>query len=142
MTKTFIMSMACILFVSCSHSKKVTSSDASLFQKWDLVSVNGQNITGSYRNPVYIEFDESQSRVSGSSGCNRYFGPFTKKGASIKFGPLAGTKMLCDDASNKLETVFLEVLGKVDAYKIEDNELLLLNNKEVVARFLQKQDGI
>lgn len=47
--------------------------------------------------------------------------------------------MMCDESSNKLEAEFLQALGKVDAYKIEENQLLLLNNKEVVARFEQSK---
>lgn len=129
----------CLALMSCSQSKKLSSASSTLFQKWDLVAVNGQEISGPFTKPVNIEFDENQLRVAGSAACNRFFGPLKKTGESISLGPLASTKMYCDETSNKMETTFLQALEKVNAYKIKDNQLLLLRDKEVLATFVQSK---
>lgn len=107
----------------------------SLFQKWQLKTLNGNDITGDYMRPVFIEFTQDGSKVSGSAACNRFFGTYTLSGTALNFSQMGSTKMFCDDASNKLETEFLRSLEKVNNYRIENNSLILLGNAEVIARF-------
>lgn len=51
--------------------------------------------------------------VSGTSGCNRYFGSYEVNGGSISFGTLGGTEMACDPALMQLESAYLAALGDV-----------------------------
>jgi hypothetical protein len=81
----------------CQTNKPAEGSNnnnaASLFGKrWTLTEIGEQKLSA---NKLYIEFDKKQSRVSGDSGCNRFFGGFEINGTSLKFSPLASTKRAC-----------------------------------------------
>jgi heat shock protein HslJ len=76
-----------------------------------------------------------QPRVSGSGGCNRLTGGFTLDGSKLKFTGMASTMMACLEAGEQ-ETRFLQMLGKVQGYRIEGNHLELLDaGGTVLARF-------
>ena len=57
--------------------------------------------------------------VSGSAGCNTYNGTYTLDGSSIKFGPLASTKMACPVADMAVETAFLAGLAGATSWSIQ-----------------------
>ena len=48
--------------------------------------------------------------VSGSSGCNTFSGSFALDGTSVTIGPLASTRMACDQAVMDQEAAFLTAL--------------------------------
>jgi heat shock protein HslJ len=70
-------------------------------------------------------FDEAESRVSGSAGCNGYFGGYEKKGNQLTFGPLANTEMYCADPEGVMdqELDYLKLLGTAKSYEIEGSKL-------------------
>jgi copper homeostasis protein (lipoprotein) len=76
----------------------------------------------------------SGGNVSGSSGCNRVVGAYTRQGAALKFGPLAGTRMACLDGNMALEQAFLADLGSVTGFRITGNVMELLGGQAVLAR--------
>lgn len=43
---------------------------------------------------AFVQF-QSQGKVIGHGGCNRFFGQYTQNGNAVKIGPLASTKMMC-----------------------------------------------
>ena len=49
-----------------------------------------------------IAFDDDTKKVSGFSGCNRFFGSYTLNNDVLKFENLGTTKMLCSDEANKI----------------------------------------
>ena len=65
-----------------------------------------------------IEFG-TDGTVSGSAGCNTYNGTYTVDGSSIKFGPLASTKMACPVADTAVETAFLAGLAGATSWSIQ-----------------------
>jgi putative lipoprotein len=65
-------------------------------------------------------------RVSGKSGCNRYFGVWTMEGDRLRIGPLAGTKMYCSEPIMLLERAFLEALGGAAATRHDGDRLLFI----------------
>lgn len=72
-----------------------------------------------------LQFDGS--RISGSSGCNRYSGP-ASFGATCSVGPLATTRMMClrPDGVMEQESRFLEMLGRFDHHVIDGTGRLRL----------------
>ncbi|WMN58835.1 META domain-containing protein [Pseudoalteromonas xiamenensis] len=59
--------------------------------------------------PVSLKFIEAL-QVSGSSGCNRYFGSASLQDNTLYIGNLGMTRKLCDEASNAVEQQFLALL--------------------------------
>jgi heat shock protein HslJ len=83
-----------------------------------------------------IEFGEDDASpdgaiVSGSGGCNTYQGTYTVDGESLTFGPLAATLMACSDPEGVMEqeAVFLAQLQSATGYRIDGDQLHILNDK-------------
>jgi len=49
-------------------------------------------------------------RVSGTTGCNQYFGGYTLVGGAIAFSAVGMTRMACDDAVGQFEGAFTAAL--------------------------------
>jgi heat shock protein HslJ len=67
------------------------------------------------------------NRVSGKSGCNRYFGS-VKVGempGAISMGPIGGTRMACPNTIMAIEDHYLEALGNVTSYSFLAGKLAL-----------------
>ncbi|MGL6133513.1 MAG: META domain-containing protein [Prochlorococcaceae cyanobacterium] len=76
--------------------------------------------------PVELLFDPDSERVSGSGGCNRLMGGFEREGDSLRFSPLASTKMACTPAVMDFETDVFRALEQVRGWRIEGTGLTLL----------------
>ena len=85
-------------------------------------------------NNLTLEFDALTKKVSGFSGCNRYFGSYTINKDSISIGPLASTRKYCIGEANAIELKFQTALSKVNNFIIENNEISLLNDTEVLIK--------
>jgi heat shock protein HslJ len=65
--------------------------------------------------------------VSGQSGCNLFSGSATVAGDKLSFGPLASTRMACEDDLMSFESNFLSLLGQVGGFTLNDDTLELHN---------------
>jgi heat shock protein HslJ len=63
--------------------------------------------------------------VAGSGGCNSFNGTYTVDGAGIAFGPVASTKMACEQAVMDQETAFFAALAASSTYAISGDALEL-----------------
>lgn len=72
---------------------------------------------------ITAKFDGS--RVTGSSGCNTYFGGYTVKGSKLTLGAVAMTEMACmsPEGVMKQETEYARVLALAESYEIRDGQL-------------------
>jgi heat shock protein HslJ len=65
--------------------------------------------------------------VSGHAGINRYRADYRLHGDDLELGPAAATLMAGDPAAMRAEHDFLQLLGAVDGYRLEDGMLVLLD---------------
>ena len=72
-----------------------------------------------------VSFDQA-GRVSGSGGCNRYGGPVEVSGETIRFGPLASTRMACSPAISDQEERFLAALRSATRFVVTAEDKLVL----------------
>lgn len=78
------------------------------------------------------EFDD-EGRVTGSSGCNRYMGPYTVDGETIEVGDLAGTRMACEDpALTEQEELFLAALEQATVARVDGDTLELRDGEDAL----------
>ena len=88
---------------------------------WRLVSVEGRATVAGTRITAAFEGDD---RVSGSAGCNRYFGRAAAVGGRLDVGPLASTRIFCaDDGVMEQEQAYLAALERSRSYRIEGGTL-------------------
>jgi len=115
--------------------------DASLHNTyWQLTALNGKAIARAQavKREAHLVFhteNKGNSRVAGSTSCNRFSGNYQQQDQSLNFADnMMMTKMACVD--NNIEQAFISTLGKVTTWSIEGNYLSLYDdNKNVIARF-------
>jgi heat shock protein HslJ len=86
---------------------------------------------------VSLEYDPETGQLSGSSGCNRYFGDVVVDGDQLTFsaGPMGMTRMACSDPIMKQEAAFIELLGRATRFAIQDGMLFLFTDSDEVLTF-------
>jgi heat shock protein HslJ len=65
--------------------------------------------------------------VSGHAGINRYRADYRLDADVLELGPAATTLMAGDPAAMQAEHDFLQLLGSVDGYRLEDDSLVLMD---------------
>ena len=91
--------------------------------EWRLVTLNRQAPLAG----TVITARFSQGQISGSSGCNSYFGSYTLRGSALQIQGLGGTEMACLEPQGVMEQeqIFLQTLGEVAGYQLTDDQLTL-----------------
>ena len=86
-----------------------------------------------------LEFPEA-GKVGGRASCNRFFGTVEISGESIRFGPLASTKMACIDAATSAqEKKYLEGLQAAERIEFDGPALVLYSRgNDQPLRFTRK----
>ena len=102
-------------FVASDHIQVTFSGDYTLeCTTWLLdKTIPGSEVTALFSN----------SQVSGSAGCNTYQGTYRSTRAvgrnTIQIGPLATTRMMCDEPLMEQEQLYLAALEAATGYTIE-----------------------
>lgn len=80
-----------------------------------------------------LQFQTSDNKVSGSTGCNRFSGSYAAEGTAFRFSPnMALTKMACP---NYDENNFLSTMNAVNRYHIRNGQLDLLQDSTLLMTF-------
>jgi len=103
--------------------------------EWRLVSIasgNGLLTTENAKANSTLKV-ESDGKIHGQGGCNRFSGEAKIDGAKIKFEKVVSTKMACLDAT--IETAFFKALNDADSFVVESGDLKLKKGNDVIATF-------
>ena len=116
--------------VGCCACRKGKNNKQLVGTEWHLERMMGQEVDIDADQFVFVFSNDG--RFSGVGACNRMMGDYsiTDKGA-IKFGALAGTRMMCPKAH--LEAEFTKIIGQATHYEIDAELLLILSNGELQA---------
>jgi heat shock protein HslJ len=94
---------------------------------WLVEDLNGGGVPDGVRLDATFEpGDQNTSMVFGASGCNRFRGGWQQTGATVKFGPLAGTMMMCEPAKMDTERKFLQTMEAVTTVSFDATGAALL----------------
>lgn len=78
-----------------------------------------------------------ETRAIGHTGCNGFNGRYTRRGDSLRFSPIASTRMACmDPVRGDVEQPFVTALGATDRMTVRGDTLLLLGGGRTVARLV------
>jgi putative lipoprotein len=84
---------------------------------WRLVQLGSEPVAPGA--DAQIQFDRNSGRVSGSGGCNRLSGSFTRSGIALRIGQLASTRMACTDpVRGASEAQFISALQGTASYRL------------------------
>jgi heat shock protein HslJ len=124
-----LLSVFSLLACSASHnlignSDQPTSAPVSLTgTEWVLQDLAGTPALASVK--ATLAFPET-GRATGNASCNGFTGAVVVSGDTLKFGPLASTRMACaDNAVSTQETEYLKALGAAKRFEWKDPTLLI-----------------
>lgn len=120
--------LALAIVSACSmetrHSQH-NPSPALASSQWRLVSLNNAAVTNTAR-PLTLGFEAG--KLSGFSGCNRFFGNYTSSRDGVfSAGPIGATKMACGGEQDLLEQQYLNRLAQARQYAVSVGQLQLLD---------------
>jgi heat shock protein HslJ len=121
-------------FIACSSTRDnkvenppASSAPASLVgTEWVLRDLAGAPALDAPQ--ATLEFPEA-GHAAGNGSCNRFTGSVEISGTSLKFGPLASTRMACmTPGVSDQEDLYLKALGAATRYALENGDLLIYSD--------------
>ncbi|MGD8491109.1 MAG: META domain-containing protein [Anaerolineae bacterium] len=132
-----VMGLA-VLLVGCGSSP----ADSSALQetRWALVTLGGDALLPG--TAPSAEFSADQ--ISGSAGCNTYFGTYDASGSEMTIGDVAHTEMWCVEPEGVMdqEQAFLAALASVTGYRLAGGRLELLDESGSVILIFEPQPAV
>jgi heat shock protein HslJ len=117
------------------------SADMGLSGEWSLTALPDERAPIDAQAPPTLAIDGPARQISGSTGCNQFFGTCTiGKASALSLSPSGTTMKACPEDVMGLETAYLAALRKVNAYRIHGATLELLAGDHVLARFERRRN--
>ncbi|MGI9224442.1 MAG: META domain-containing protein [Woeseiaceae bacterium] len=102
---------------------------------WKLVALNGGAVEPGEGKELHMIL-KGDDRVGGYSGCNQFMGSVVVSGDGLSFGPIAGTRRMCEGSMDQ-ENAFLQALESAHRFSISGEDLAVENaNGEITMRFV------
>ena len=112
-----------LLLAGCGEEETPASTAWPGDEAW--VLTGGLDVEGWEESAPSARF--ADGKVSGSSGCNRFSAAATRDGEQLRIGQVTSTRMACRPPADAVERAFLDALGRVASWRVEDGELVLLD---------------
>ena len=97
-TRTLLAGAVLLLSACMSQPGAVPSPEPPVLDgtEWTVTKIKGADTVADSQPTIAFE----DGKVSGTPGCNRFFGSYTQDGAKLEFGMMGTTEMAClDEAS-------------------------------------------
>ncbi|WAC01224.1 META domain-containing protein [Lacinutrix neustonica] len=133
--KTITILLFTVILNACGASESKTSDSVDQNNNSSQETLNGSFMVSDMNNTSSLEnltlnFEETSNKVSGFSGCNRFFGDYTLENNTISFKDLASTKKMCLENENTLELKMMKALTETTNFRIKDNKIVLYNGEK------------
>jgi len=103
-------------------------------KKWKLIML--ENVGQDY-GKAFIQFNATDKKVNGNSGCNNFFGTYSTKANSNTFKGLGSTRMAClDQEASKIESKILKYLSDATvSFDVADQTLNFYHKNRLIMMF-------
>ncbi|HTN47765.1 MAG TPA: META domain-containing protein [Flavipsychrobacter sp.] len=103
-------------------------------KNWKLIQL--ENVGKNY-GKAFIQFDAKTKKITGNTGCNRFFGTYTSDRDEITFSNLGSTKMAClENETAATETKMLQLLsGATLRFDIAEQTLNFYKDDKLIMIF-------
>jgi heat shock protein HslJ len=136
--RSIIFTWIVLLSVTALIAGACTNEEGGDFEdiKWTLESYGGNGNTKMVLEGTEITatFNSDEHRVSGSAGCNSYFGEYQKDGKELTIKQVGNTEMYCMDPEGVMEqeSEYLKLLMHTDSYEVDDEKLQISSGNDVL----------
>jgi heat shock protein HslJ len=119
---------------SCAPA--VTLNNTLNHTSWILVKVNDLAVIPD----SFISLDFENDTVTGTDGCNRYHASYTLNADKLTVNKnIANTLMACPNPITQQASAYLSALTAATGYKMDDQQLLLINaENKILASFIKQ----
>jgi heat shock protein HslJ len=95
--------------------------------EWVLTAFLSRDTAASALNGTEITLRLEGGKVSGTAGCNSYTGSYTLQDGTVAFGPMASTRMYCQDPAGVMdqEGQYLDLLQRATSFGLDGSTLTL-----------------
>ena len=136
----FTFALSLTLYANKGNTLSTEDNPTFFTTYWKLVYLLNEEVNSSTMSReahiIFSPLNKGKGKFQGASGCNAMLGQYegNEHNLTIDKQHIAMTMMACPHM--KIETKFLNALGSVHAWKIESNNLELLdNNRSMIIRF-------
>ena len=131
-----IAASAILALAACSPAGESASLIGTLWILESYQTSEGETVDAIPDSGARAEFEEGE--VSGTSGCNRFFGPYEVDGNSISIGPLGSTLIGCPPPLDQQEFGYLSSLQSASTFDISGDMLTVSNAEgDIVVTFVK-----
>ena len=117
---------AAFLASCATPAPKPAATTHVLFKtNWTAVKINGEDVP--LNNTISLDFGDH--RITGTGGCNRYFGAYDESEPALTISGLGATKMACAGPIMAREQAYLSILSAAARFAETDRGAL-----EITAR--------
>ncbi|MGP1691963.1 MAG: META domain-containing protein [Giesbergeria sp.] len=103
-------------------------------QEWAIEHIAGAGVIDNSHATLQFFAD---GRLAGSATCNRIIGSYTSEGQTLSIAPVGTTMMACPEALMNQEKKLLDLLPKLESYRMDATGALVLRTgygREILAR--------
>lgn len=129
---------AIFALAACSSTGERASLEGTPWALESYQNADGEIVGALPDSGARAEFENGE--VSGTSGCNRFFGAYEVDGDLISIGSLGSTLMACPEPLMDQEFGFMTSLQSAATYEMSGDTLTISNNDgEVVVTFVESK---
>ena len=128
----WVFSLA-LIAASCKTQRVLRSAPQGLSGSDWVVIEGGQPVISNGKR-IYIHF--MHDKFQGYAGCNTLFGSYTVRGENLSFHYMTHTQTKCADMGS--EQALLDVLAKVDRFRIQGGEMYLYSGRVLLLKLRQQ----
>ena len=134
-----LQKLAASALLVCVLACGAAADPATPTGKWLAEDIDGGGVIDRLQTTLEIRDD---GIVTGMGGCNRYAGSAAFDATTIKFLPMASTRMACTPAVMNQESRFHATLKKIRAWRIDEaqRKLILLDRQGFEMMRLSRMD--
>ena len=125
----------CAATTKPAEEKSPADWSAIADRDWQLMRIEAKDKTLMPMTPILASINFTKDgKVAGSTGCNRYFGNYTRNDTALDVSPLGSTKMMCMENAMEIEDAFIAAMADVKGWKLQDDDLILVDasNKSIM----------
>ena len=122
-----LVGLAVILVTGCAEDEPESAVEPSVVGVPWILAV-GLDVEGWESVAPSAAFDDGT--MAGSTGCNHYTGSYAAAGETLELGAVAATRMACAPPADAVERAFLAQLERVAGWRLEDDELVLVDDDD------------
>lgn len=112
--------LLCSAHVGAAAAQQAAPPKDLTGKQWVLLKLDRETVDDTIRSTLTFAVD---SRASGSTGCNRWFGAAVFDAAALRFTEVATTRMACPKLQMERETAFTRLLSLTRSWSLSGSEL-------------------